>query len=95
MEIISHSGYWYKNTEKNSDLAFRRSFSLNFGTETDVRDFDGKLVISHDVANKNCITIEKFFEIYKSKWRAKQFIQGKFDYYYAKSLTQYFYLIHR
>ena len=66
MEIISHRGYWFKNSEKNSDLAFRRSFNLNFGTETDVRDFDGELVISHDVANKNCITIENFFKIYKS-----------------------------
>jgi glycerophosphoryl diester phosphodiesterase len=66
MEIISHRGYWFKNSEKNSDAAFQRSFSLNFGTETDIRDFDGELVISHDVANKNCITIEKFFEIYKS-----------------------------
>ena len=66
MEIISHRGYWFKNSEKNSDLAFRRSFGLSFGTETDIRDFDGELVISHDVANKNCITIEKFFEIYKS-----------------------------
>lgn len=66
MEIISHRGYWFKNSEKNSDLAFRRSFSLSFGTETDIRDFDGELVISHDVANKNCISIEKFFEIYKS-----------------------------
>jgi glycerophosphoryl diester phosphodiesterase len=66
MEIISHRGYWFKNSEKNSDLAFRRSFSLSFGTETDIRDFDGELVISQDVENKNCITIEKFFEIYKS-----------------------------
>ena len=65
MEIISHRGYWFKNSEKNSDLAFRRSFSLNFGTETDIRDFDGELVISHDVANKNCITVEHFFQIYK------------------------------
>ena len=67
MEIISHRGYWSKNSEKNKDLAFHRSFSLNLGTETDIRDFDGELVISHDVANKNCITIEDFFEIYKSK----------------------------
>lgn len=66
MEIISHRGYWFKNSEKNSDLAFQRSFSLNFGTETDIRDYNGELVISHDVANKNCITVEKFFEIYKS-----------------------------
>jgi glycerophosphoryl diester phosphodiesterase len=66
MEIISHRGYWFKNSEKNSDLAFRRSFSLSFGTETDIRDFDGELVISHDVANRNCITVEHFFQIYKS-----------------------------
>jgi hypothetical protein len=66
MEIISHRGYWFKSSEKNSDFAFRRSFSLNFGTETDIRDFDGELVISHDVANKDCITIKKLFEIYKS-----------------------------
>ena len=66
MEIISHRGYWLKKSEKNSDLAFRRSFNLSFGTETDIRDFDGELVISHDVANKNCITIGNFFELYKS-----------------------------
>ena len=67
MEIISHRGYWFKNSEKNSDSAFQRSFSLNFGTETDIRDFDGKLVISHDVADKNCISVENFLEIYNSQ----------------------------
>lgn len=66
MQIISHRGYWLEEPEKNTLIAFKRSFSLNFGTETDIRDFNGKLVISHDIANKNCITIEKFFEIYKS-----------------------------
>ena len=66
MEIISHRGYWLKNSEKNTDIAFRKSFSLNIGTETDIRDFKGKLVISHDIPNKDCITVDHFFQIYKS-----------------------------
>jgi hypothetical protein len=35
-------------SEKNSSKAFIRSFNLGFGTETDVRDRMGDLVISHD-----------------------------------------------
>jgi hypothetical protein len=31
--------------------AFRRSFELGFGTETDIRDHAGKLVIAHDMPN--------------------------------------------
>lgn len=48
MEIISHRGYWREPVEKNSVTAFRRSFDLGFGTETDVRDLGGVSVISHD-----------------------------------------------
>ena len=48
MKIISHRGYWQKPAEKNGEFAFRRSFDLGFGTETDVRDRLGELVISHD-----------------------------------------------
>ncbi|WP_312062033.1 phosphodiesterase [Pantoea septica] len=49
MEIISHRGYWKSPQEKNSLVAFERSFNLGFGTETDVRDYQGDLVISHDI----------------------------------------------
>jgi len=66
MIVLSHRGYWTKETEKNQLLSFERSFSLGFGTETDLRDYKGELVISHDIANENCISVEKFFEIYKS-----------------------------
>jgi glycerophosphoryl diester phosphodiesterase len=66
MEIISHRGYWKKNEEKNTKLAFKRSFNLNFGTETDVRDYEGKLVISHDIATKKSMLIDDFFQMYKS-----------------------------
>lgn len=48
MRIISHRGYWLHADEKNHRVAFERSFDLGFGTETDVRDCAGELLISHD-----------------------------------------------
>lgn len=64
MEILSHRGYWIDSLEKNNICAFERSFLLNFGTETDIRDYNGALVISHDIADNKCITVAQFFEIY-------------------------------
>ncbi|SEH22002.1 hypothetical protein [Rhizobium sp. NFR12] len=55
IQILSHRGYWKSPEEKNTVEAFVRSFSLGYGTETDVRDclVGGKprLVISHDIPN--------------------------------------------
>ncbi|WP_118986068.1 hypothetical protein [Photorhabdus sp. CRCIA-P01] len=65
MEIISHRGYWFSEREKNTATAFERSFSLGFGTETDIRDYKGELVISHDIASSDCITFKEFISIYK------------------------------
>ena len=48
MIVLSHRGFWLTAAEKNTAAAFRRSFDLGFGTETDVRDHAGELVISHD-----------------------------------------------
>lgn len=64
MIIISHRGYWKTATEKNTIEAFSRSFSLGFGTETDIRDYHGELVISHDIADESCITFDNFINIY-------------------------------
>jgi hypothetical protein len=64
MIILSHRGYWKEISEKNQIKAFERSFKLNFGTETDIRDYKGNLVISHDIANENCITVEDFLSVY-------------------------------
>lgn len=65
MIIISHRGYWKTVTEKNTRVAFERSFSLGFGTETDLRDHNSKLVISHDMPGLNAMPLEEFFDIYK------------------------------
>ena len=65
MRILSHRGYWKETKDKNKTIAFERSFSLGFGTETDIRDYKGELVISHDIADKNSILVKEFFEVYK------------------------------
>ena len=62
--ILSHRGFWGTESEKNTICAFKKSFSLGFGTETDIRDFRGKLVISHDIANEKSILVEDFFRLY-------------------------------
>ena len=64
MIILSHRGYWKTAEEKNTERAFHRSFSLGFGTETDIRDYQGDLVISHDIPQGGEISFERFLQIY-------------------------------
>lgn len=64
MIILSHRGYWKTALEKNTLAAFDRSFSMGFGTETDLRDRDGELAISHDPALKDALPAEVFFSAY-------------------------------
>lgn len=64
MIIISHRGFWNSPDEKNSRKSFENSFSLDFGTETDIRDYDGDLVISHDIPDKQALKVQDFFEIH-------------------------------
>jgi glycerophosphoryl diester phosphodiesterase len=49
MIIISHRGMWKARAERNTPEAFKRSFDAGFGTETDLRDCAGQIVISHDM----------------------------------------------
>jgi glycerophosphoryl diester phosphodiesterase len=63
MNVISHRGYWKTAEEKNSAVAFKRSFELGFGTETDVRDLDGALVISHDMPTRGAMAFAEFLAL--------------------------------
>lgn len=64
MTILSHRGLWLNPEERNTRLAFERSFENGFGVETDIRDYQGKLVISHDMANQDSMLFEEFCSIY-------------------------------
>jgi hypothetical protein len=66
MKILSHRGYWNEAILKNTIGAFERSFSLGFGTETDLRDYNGELVISHDPPIKAPLQADIFFKTLSS-----------------------------
>lgn len=63
MIILSHRGHWLHPHEKNTTVAFQRSFDSNYGTETDVRDSAGNLVIAHDMPIGTEITLEQFLNV--------------------------------
>ena len=72
MQILAHRGLWKRNIDKNSMNSFILSFKENIGIETDLRDFNGDIVISHDPVddNKDIILFEdllKFYKKYKSE----------------------------
>ena len=58
MQIISHRGFWKDSAEKNKINAFERSFNLGFGTETDIRDLNLKIVVSHDMPSDINLNID-------------------------------------
>lgn len=66
MQILSHRGYWKNPAEKNSVTAFEESFRLGFGTETDLRDLAGALVVSHDPPASDAMAADTLFSIHQA-----------------------------
>lgn len=62
MKIIAHRGLWQNENEKNSLSALNRAVLAGYGIETDIRDYMGKLVISHNMADHGSPSLEQFFE---------------------------------
>ena len=69
MKILCHRGAWTTNAEKNSVAAIKKAVSLDFGFETDIRDYRGNLVISHDIANENSPLVEEIFNSLPPRWQ--------------------------
>ena len=63
MIVLSHRGYWKEPAEKNRPVAFHRSYDLGFGTETDVRDLRGELMIAHDMPSGEEISLAAMLDI--------------------------------
>ena len=66
MKIISHRGQWLDTKEQNTINSFKQSLYNNFGIETDLRDYNGNIVVSHDMPNSNAINVELLFEEYNA-----------------------------
>lgn len=68
MQIISHRGLWYDfNKESNKRISFEQSFEKQYGTETDLRDICGRIVISHNMPEGDEISFEEVLKIMDGK----------------------------
>ena len=63
IKIIAHRGLWKEAAEKNSLIAFQRAINLGVGIETDVRDYQGEIVVSHDLPDSPCLNLEYAMEL--------------------------------
>jgi hypothetical protein len=65
MEFLAHRGLWFDEAEKNSLHALYKCLDKGFGLETDIRDLNGQLVISHDMPMLNsAIPLEQLLRYY-------------------------------
>lgn len=62
MRILAHRGYWNSKVEKNSSDAIRNALENGYSFESDVRDYMGKLVLSHNIADDSAMDAEKVFQ---------------------------------
>jgi len=66
--ILAHRGLFQNDADKNSIHALRRAFDAGFGIETDLRDFNGRIVISHDVpvASSDLLSFDDLLSFYQA-----------------------------
>lgn len=62
MKILAHRGCWNEGVKSNSPQALRSALEMGFGFESDLRDYCGELVISHDIAGATCQKAEEIFQ---------------------------------
>lgn len=46
--ILAHRGLWSKDFPPNSKAAIKNAIARGYGLETDLRDYNGRIVVSHD-----------------------------------------------
>lgn len=65
MKILAHRGLWSDKTDANTLPALFNALDKGFGLETDVRDLNGQLVVSHDIPSTDCfIPLENLLRYY-------------------------------
>ena len=64
MVILAHRGWWQDPAERNTVAALTRALEAGFGLETDIRDRDGELVISHDPATGDAVPLTVLLDVY-------------------------------
>ena len=53
--ILAHRGLWTTPDDQNTEACLIAALAAGYGIETDLRDHDGRLVISHDPAGSHSL----------------------------------------
>lgn len=65
MKLLAHRGLWFNRDERNTLSALFKGLDEGYGLETDVRDLNGQLVISHDIPiSDSAVPLEKLLQYY-------------------------------
>jgi hypothetical protein len=65
LEILAHRGCPRADAPGNSIAALRIALESGYGVETDIRDFQGEIVIAHDPPAVPCHTLRDFLALYR------------------------------
>lgn len=67
MKILCHRGLWEKEHEKNTIVAIQRALDNGYGVETDVRDYQSRLVVSHDFPNQESPNFSEIINLFRGQ----------------------------
>lgn len=70
MKLLAHRGQWLERDETNSFHAFERAWANGYGIETDLRDLNGSVVISHDPPERGVRSLDEFLAAYAARGAA-------------------------
>ncbi|MCI8649341.1 MAG: hypothetical protein HFG20_04410 [Anaerotruncus sp.] len=66
MQLLAHRGYWRTPEQKNTLQALGHALKNGYGFESDLRDYLGKLVISHNIARADSPEAQEVFALLAS-----------------------------
>jgi hypothetical protein len=69
IQLLAHRGLWHTRAARNQRQAFLAAWAAGFGVETDIRDHQGRLVISHDMPRGGEQPFDQFLDDYVSSGR--------------------------
>lgn len=70
MRLLCHRGYWWPNGAKNSRESLAEAIQRGYGVETDIRDCDGALVVSHDPPRSDtALSLDELLGAYEASTR--------------------------
>jgi glycerophosphoryl diester phosphodiesterase len=79
LQILCHRGWWDDPAERNSAAALRRAFEAGLGVETDLRDLNGSVVVSHDPPAGDVLGLDDLLALHQVAPRATLALNIKAD----------------